>query len=80
MDSQTQRKLYHPGSLVGFRLPPTLSTCQTACAIPEDYGFNFDERELENGLRSPTIIGLLDRSVQPIEAGDFETRFRWFIS
>jgi hypothetical protein len=80
MDFQTQSKLFHLGNLIGFRLSPTLSICQTACAVPEDYGFDFDERELENELHSPSITGLSGRSIQQIEAVDFETRFRWFIS
>jgi hypothetical protein len=80
MDSQTLNKLFHLYNLTDFRFSPTFSTGQAACAAPGDYGFDFDGSELENEPPSAKFNGQSNQLIQPVEASEFDMRYRWFIS
>lgn len=79
MVSQTLNKLFFLCNLSGSRFSPSLSTGRAACAAPGDYGFDFDVTELDE-LRAQQVNGLSSQFIQPVEASEFEMRYRWFIS
>jgi hypothetical protein len=80
MISLTHYNLFYLCSIIGFHFSPTLSTGQSACVATGDYGFDFDINELENELPSQQFNGLSSQFIQPVEASEFEMRYRWFIS
>jgi len=45
-----------------------------------DYGFDFDEEELANGLLAPLPAGLSNQPIPHVEPEEFESLYRWFNS
>jgi hypothetical protein len=80
MVSQTLNNLFYPCNLIGFHLSATLSAGRATCAVPGDYGFDFDATELENELFAQRFNELSSQFIQPVEASEFEMRYRWFVS
>jgi hypothetical protein len=80
MVSQTLNSLFYLCNLIGFHFSPTLSTGRATCAVPGDYGFDFDATELENELLAQKFNGLPSQFIQPVEVSEFKMRYCWFVS
>jgi hypothetical protein len=80
MACQTVYNLIYLSHLFSARFSPFPSPGQAARAVPGDYGFDFDGTELENEVLSQKLNGQPSQFIQPVEASEFEMRYRWFIS
>jgi hypothetical protein len=45
-----------------------------------DYGFDFDEQELGDELTAPLPANVLEQPAPLIEADEFDSLYKWFIS
>jgi hypothetical protein len=79
MDAHTQLKQFLPWNLINLYLAKTLVTTGIVSAHSSDYGFDFDEAEISKGY-TPRFLNLAGKSIQEVEADEFEMRYRWFIS
>jgi hypothetical protein len=80
VNTQTPRRFYIQWCLISMASAIYLSASQAILANSADYGFDFDETELDNGQFVQRLPGLSDRPIPQVEAGEFEARYHWFIS
>jgi hypothetical protein len=62
--------------------PPSanLAYSQPFFASSLDYGCDFDEEELANGLLAPLPAGLSNQTIPQVQPQEFESLYRWFNS
>lgn len=49
-------------------------------ASSRDYGFDFDEEELARELLAPLPTNFSAQSIPEVTAGEFASRYLWFLS
>jgi hypothetical protein len=80
MNTHFQIKLSTLAQLFGSPEAPNLLPGQPNCATSLDYGFDFDEEELEMESAASTPSEKADASIPTVSADEFDLLYRWFIS
>lgn len=80
MDAQIQIKSFCLGNLIEFLLAPYFIQRPPTYATSLDYGFDLDEEEVGQELASPSITHISAQPTPIIEAEEFDSLYKWFIS